>query len=254
MLSVGAACAQDKATADGATQSPEFEVATIKPHSAGDPVSTTDWRGGTFQARNVTVKGLIEEAFSMPPDQVSGGPAWVEKQRFDVTGKIPVEVWEQMKGLSIFNQMKPINKMLQTLMRDRFHLVISHQPRELPVYALVQARGGAKLLPHGSPKPADPPGTGDKGFMMAMDMEDAPVSSLANFLASVLGKTVLDQTGLRGNFDIRWTATHPDESPADERDTSIFRALEDQLGLKLVSKKATVDTIQIEKLEEPSEN
>ncbi len=178
----------------------------------------------------------------------------MERQRFDVTGKIPEDVWAQMQGLSIFAQTVPINQMLQSLLHDRFGLVADHQPKELNVYALVQAGGGAKLVAHGAPKPPDPPGDGSKDFMMAMDQEDAPVSLLANFLASVLGRSVVDQTGLKGNFDIRWRVTHSDDRPADERDTAIFRALEDQLGLKLVSRKLTVDTIHIEKLDEPSEN
>jgi uncharacterized protein (TIGR03435 family) len=254
MFVCAAAAQVDKATAASAGQPLEFEVATVKPHPQGDNTVTTTWRGGRYEAKNCSVKLLVEQAFAVPPDEVSGGPDWVEKQRFDITGMIPAATWGQMQGMTIFNQEKPVNQMLQALLKDRFGLVIAHEPKDLTVYALVQARGGAKLRRHGEPKPPETPSPGGKNYMMAMNLDDAPLSSLGDFLASVLGRTVLDQTGLPGNYDIRLEVFQSDDTPADERNAAIIRALEDELGLKLESKKATVDTIQIEHLEEPSEN
>lgn len=259
LLVTSAAMAQiDKGSSGNAVEAQGFEVATIRPHPPGDRTSSITMPPGRYEAKNITVKRLIEEAYNIPEDQISGGPPWLEKQRFDVSAKIPDESWEQIRKLRSTDQEQPINDMLQALLKDRFQLVLSHQPRELTVYALVQARGGAKLRPHGAPKPnggGEETRGADSGrsYMMATEL-DAPVSELANFLAEHMRRTVLDQTGLEGRFDIELKVAMPADNRPDEMDTALFQALEDQLGLKLVSRKATVDTIRLDRLEEPSEN
>ena len=251
LASGGAGAQVTNGIPDKGTEVQDFEVATIKPHPAGDQSSSMGGRADRYEARNVTVKMLIEAAFSMPADQISGGPPWMEQQRFDVTAKVADSAWDRIKSLRSGDQYEAKNVMLQGLLKERFGLVFSHQPKELTVYALVQARGGAKLRPHGAPKPPEKEG---RVSMMATGQQDAPVSSLAKFLAGYLRRTVVDQTGLEGRFDFDFAVPIPEDNTPDARDTSLFQALEDQLGLKLVSKKATVDTLHIEKLEEPSEN
>lgn len=213
-------------------------------------MSTMGGRAERYQATNVTVKMLIESAFSMPADQISGGPPWMDKQRFDISAKVPDSAWDRIKNLRAVDQDEAKNLMLQGLLKERFGLVFSHQATDLTVYALVQTKGGAKLRPHGAPKPPEKYGPS----MMAMGQQDAPVASLAKFLAGHLRRTVVDETGLEGRFDFDLAVPLPTENTPEDRDTALFHALDDQLGLKLVSKKATVDTIHIEKLEEPSEN
>jgi len=249
----------DQESSGNATEIQRFEVVTIRPHPAdGGNNSMIMMPPGRYEAKNVTVKTLIEEAYNVPADQISGGPPWLEKQRFDVSAKIPDESWEQIKKLRSTDQEKPIHDMLQVLLKDRFQLVVSHQPRELRVYALVQASGGAKLRPHEAPKPQEGKeesgGTDPEKSYMMMTALDVPVTALANFLAGHMGRTVLDQTGLAGRFDIELNVALPTDNNQDEVDTALFQALEDQLGLKLVSRKATVDTIRLDHLEEPSEN
>jgi uncharacterized protein (TIGR03435 family) len=89
---------------------------------------------------------------------------------------------------------------------------------------------------------------------MAMDQKDIPITTLANFLSGHFRRTVLDRTGLTGKYDIKLEVGTPTDNSPDEADSAIFRALEDQLGLKLVSRKEVVDTIMIEHLEQPSAN
>src|SRR5579863_4126759 len=67
---------------------PEFEVATIKPHPKGPHFFTVAWPPGRFEAKNVTAKLLVEQAFNVPDDQVSGEPDWADSQHFDVAAKI----------------------------------------------------------------------------------------------------------------------------------------------------------------------
>jgi uncharacterized protein (TIGR03435 family) len=142
--------------------------------------------------------------------------------------------------------------MLQTLLTERFKLTASHHPRELTVYALVIAKGGPKLRVTGTPRPTEPHLEGT--FLMAMTQDDVPVSALAIFLSSHFGRTVIDGTGLTGRYDISFAVPIPEDHAPEAADSSVFTALEDQLGLKLVSRKEVVDTIVIDHLEHPSDN
>lgn len=195
---------------------------------------------------------LVEDGFNLPSAQITGGPSWVESQRFDVSAKIPDAQWDQVKNEGYARQHDAMRPMLQSLLKDRFQLSITHQPKELTVYALTVARGGSKLHPTGSPAPPPPPE--NEGFMMAMNQKNAPLTELADFLAGHFGRTVVDRTGLTGKFDISFYVGIPADHSAEEADSVIFRALEEQMGLKLVSRKEVVDTIVIEHLEQPSAN
>ena len=260
MLMSGAALGQsagaglDK-TVDGldkSLESPEFEVATIKPHPAGDFVISVGGPPGRFEAKNVTARMLVELAFNVPAHQVSGGPAWVESQHFDVTAKISDAEWQDLNKLDNEQRNQAIQHMLQSLLSQRFQLSVSRQPKDLLVFALVVAKTGAKLRLAGSPKLPEP--SEGKVVVMGMDQNDAPVSALATFLSGYFGRTVLDCTGLSKRYDISLNVDIPDENSPDAVDSAIFRALEDQLGLKLVTRRRVVDTIVIDRLEEPSDN
>lgn len=228
----------------------EFEVATIKHHPEGDRTITLGGPPGRFQATNASARLLVEDAFNLPADQVTGGPPWLESQRFDINAKISDDCWQLLSKLHNEDQEKAIQLMLQSLLKERFRLVISHRPKELMVYALVVARGGPKLRPARSPK-QEPL---SKAILMGTDEIDAPVEDLARFLSSFLRRTVVDATGLTGRYDISLHVPLPEQDSPDAPTTALFQALQDQLGLKLVSRKEVVDTIVIDHLEQPSEN
>jgi uncharacterized protein (TIGR03435 family) len=254
-VAVGAAPGQ--ATKDGSgngTNLQEFEVATIKPHPPGDAIISMQEPPGRYEAKNVTAKLLIEQAFEVPEDQVSGGPSWMESQRFDVSAKISEAQWEEIKDLDYSHRHQAITLTLQSLLKDRFQLAISNKPKELTVYALVQAKGGAKLRAAGAPEPPKAPDSGNRLFLMGMSQKDIPVTVLASFLSTHYGRTVLDRTGLTRKYDITLEVGQPTDNSPDEADSAISYALEDQLGLKLVSRKEVVDTIAIDRLEQPSAN
>lgn len=248
LLTMSASAQESLPAPDGKN---EFEVAAIKPHPEGDYSSFIGGAPGRYEASNVTAKFLVEQAFDVPADQVSGGPQWVESQRFDVNARIGDERWQEISKLHSSEQNQAVQLMVQSLLRERFHLAISHRPKELTVYALVVARGGLKLRPTGTPGPQEPT---SGSFVMGMTQNDAPVSALARFLQMHFGRTVLDKTGASGLYDLSFYVPTPDENSAEAADSAIFQALEDQLGLKLVSRREMVDTIVIDHLEQPSEN
>jgi len=185
-------------------------------------------------------------------------------------------VAEKLRKLPFDQQLPRIMLMLQSALEERFQLRVRHESREISVYVLVVAKGGPKLTPTTLPPfdpdhPSDPeirrPNAPEYGQFIATG---APIASILGTVSRELGgQIVLDQTGLKGEYDftLKWTpgAGLPASSPDTGQDsgtaplpdpsgTSIFTALQEQLGLKLETKKAPVDVLVIAHVERPSPN
>ena len=226
-----------------------FDVASIKPSKPGvRGYSSRPLSGGRFTAKNIPLRKLIMDAYRMFDFQVSGGPNWLDTYRVDIDAKGD----EQSKP-------EQLRTMIRTLLSDRFHMVSHRETKELPVYALVVGKGGPKMKQ--SKEEAVPPEF--RVFMRKqITAKRAPLEFLTEALAFVMGRPVLDQTGLKGGFDyaLEWT---PDQSqgkgddeplPPDPEHPSIFVALQEQLGLKLESRKGPVDILIIDRIEKATEN
>jgi uncharacterized protein (TIGR03435 family) len=143
--------------------------------------------------------------------------------------------------------------MVQALLADRFQLKTHQEIRQLPVYALVVAKGGPNF------KPSEINGTTiDSGrVQLHIAGSDDTISILARELAQTLGRVVLNNTGLSGRYDLRlrWT---PDDAAPDpsvpDAPPDIFTAIQEQLGLKLESTKGPVPVLVIDSVEMPSTN
>jgi uncharacterized protein (TIGR03435 family) len=178
--------------------------------------------------------------------------------------------------------------MMRALLAERFQLVVHNETRELPIYALVLARSDGKLGPelHKSdtdcnavlaagqrgrglaPPPPSQPGErlpcGIRIGMGTMTIGGAPLFQIANAIANFIGRTVVDKTGLAGNYDanLTWTPDQmpqrppgaPEPPPIDPNGPSIFTAVQEQLGLKLDSQKGPVAVLVIDRVERPKEN
>ena len=180
-----------------------FEVASIKPNSgASRTVFIAAPSPGTFRAENVWLRFLIQIAWDVRNYQVVGGPGWAGSDRYDINAKA--------EGRLNFDQMKP---MMKALLEDRFHLKLHAETRELPVYALVSTRNmklqetkdGSCTAPHpNSPEsPGQLPVCGNIGMSPhSVDGTGISMAQLAATLSSVLQRTVLDETGLKGSFDV----------------------------------------------------
>lgn len=233
-------------------QSLTFAVATIKP-SAPDAVALTQIRGNRFATAGTTFVDVFKYAYNVHPDQVVGGPTWLRTQKFDIladpeTEKRPSS--DQMKA------------MVQQLLVERFHLVMHHEQKILPVYALVKTADTPKL----TKTTADPSGIPTVGYNPSGELYvgNATMANFATFLQRfVLDRPAVDQTGIDGRFDLvlRWT---PDNfraggKPADTQEDAsappgLFTAMKEQLGLKLQPTKAATDVFLIDRAEQPSEN
>jgi uncharacterized protein (TIGR03435 family) len=204
-----------------------------------------------FLARCTTLHGLLYIAYPLKPNiPIPGLPGWANSAVFDVDAKADNETALAMQKLPDEERQKQAHLMLQAVLADRFKLRIHHETREGPIYELIVARSGFKLKEALASK--RPPGSTCSHDHI--QLRNTPISSLAYCLSAPLGRNVVDKTGITGNyeFELKWT---PDElQGAPDAGPSLFTALEEQLGLKLVSAKGPVDVIVIDHIERPSEN
>ena len=233
-----------------------FEVATIRPSNPDVPGKIFTVKGRQFMTINTTVNDLISFAYDLHAGQITGGPAWLETEKYDVVAQ------PQAEGMPNERQLKT---MVQQLLADRVRLVTRRDKRELPVYVLTVGTGDAKLAKNDT-NPNGLPSLMFKGFGV-LPARNASMADLARVMqAAVLDRPVVDKTGLAGRFDFTLTWT-PDDSqfrsfgarpPAPSSDANappgLFTAIQEQLGLRLESTKAPVDVLVIERIEKPSEN
>jgi uncharacterized protein (TIGR03435 family) len=235
---------------------PSFEVASIKLNRSGGPRSHMWYPTGRFIASNQTIKALIEFAYNIQAFQLSGGPNWINSEKYDIDAKAEDSIAEGLQKLSFEQWREQLGLMLQSLLADRFNLKVSHETRELPVYALVIAKNGPTLQvskPDGTlSNPTKGSDNRGQPGMSTSRITDGSMADLARGLSHQLGRIVLDQTGLKGKYDFTLQYSH-DENP-DSSGPSIFSALQEQLGLKLESTKGPVDVLVIDHIERPSEN
>jgi uncharacterized protein (TIGR03435 family) len=245
-----------------ASPAPAFGAASIKINRSGD--TRTSMRilpGGHIEARNRTLRLLIQAAFAVQDFQIIGGPKWQTSTRFDVT----------TRGGDRQITQHDVRAMLQTLLADRFTLSVHHETREFSVYALRLDRTDGRLGPTmrkpdadcfvGRGAPPSPPQPGDSrplacGFTEApgdLTARGVDMAALAIELTDYTDRPVVDQTGLLGNFNLslKWS---PDASGADANLPSLFTAVREQLGLKLESTRGPVDVVVIDRAELPSED
>jgi len=239
----------------------QFDVATIKPSAVNDNrFAYRGLSGGALSAIGTPLKMLIMEAYNVKAFQISGEPDWVNTVRWDVEAKV-----EGVQGRLTQAQH---GAMLRVLLEDRFQLRIRRETREMQVYALVVAKEGSKLTLHTGEPP--PPGQAIRSGRGMFSIKKGGIAFLTALLERQLSRTVIDQTGLNGEYDytLEWTPEpgqggpesiglppEPELStPAESRGPSIFTALQEQLGLRLESQKGPVEIIVIERVEKPSEN
>ena len=237
-----------------ALELPSFEVAAIKPSRAGGNLESINTPPGRLQAKNASVESLLEQAYNLPQNQISGGPSWLYSDRYDIEAKMSDSQYRQIEKLDKRQQEHQVNLMLQSLLTDRFKLSVTHQPRELKAFALVVAKCGPKLHLSGTPEPAKPGRSKNSGmsfYGVVLQTRDSPLAEFALHLSEQFGRPVIDRTGLKGSYDISFQVPL---APEDDRESAVSSALQDQLGLKITTQKATVDTIVIHYIEAPSEN
>lgn len=241
------------------TAQPSFEVATVKPATPGQPIGLFTWPGGRITATNYKLRQLIQDAYSVDRYQVLGGPAWIDTERYSVEAK-PPDTPEWRKVVPPSSKTPPtaeMRRMLQRLLAERFQLQLHRETRQDSVYVLVATKSGPKLKPPTvTAQPFVSSGrTGDitrDALSQYIAGQNATMAMFAIRLAQHLSRPVLDESGIAGSFDFR-VEYAADETQSDAA-ASLFRAIQDQLSLKLEARKGPVEVLVIDHAEKPSEN
>ena len=220
-----------------------FEVASVRLNVSHDDrayYAVAGQNGAKLTVQRMNLLSLIQRAYDVRVYQVSG-PDWLKIVKVDIKAKLPVDA--PRTGMAAA---------LQSLLAERFHMTVHRETRELPMYVLTVAKGGPKIKPA-----ADPRGTAR--IYQLRGLYKARNESIANFsqmLSHTLDRAVTDMTGLTGTFDFVL-----DYAPLDPRFSdptgaqSIFTALQEQLGLKLESRKGPVEVVMIDRMEKtPTKN
>ena len=257
-------------------------MASIKENNSPDfrGVGLQFLPGGRLVVKNLPLFMIVANAYDLPSqsDRLTGGPDWIRRERYDIEaaaerGSIP-------EGTSVKVRHDRMRLMLQTLLADRFHMVIHRETKDLPVYTVVVAKGGPKLqkaaieekdCPESTPDPADLAGChrfrGGQGQGLhgqAVSLQDV-VSAVSNFA----DRPVIDKTGLPGLFNVQtdgWVPMRPrpprppgqeptpeDLAFADPARPTLFQIF-DRLGLKLEPARAPVEMFVIESADHPTGN
>ncbi|MGH9645204.1 MAG: TIGR03435 family protein [Bryobacteraceae bacterium] len=238
---------------------PAFEVATIKLSNPDARGGGTRVQGNTVSVMNMTLAELVRIVYDVHPNQVIGLPAWTSSERYDITGKPDVPGQPNTDQFRI---------LLRKLLADRFQLKFHKEQKELPVFTLSVAKGGAKITRNDTKNETK---SGTSGVIFR-----APGSVLLNNLSmddfcrmlqsSALDRPVVNQTALPGKytFSLVWTpeqlvAAAPNPSPLApggraDAPPDIYAATQQQLGLKLDGTKLRIEVLVVDTVEKPSEN
>jgi uncharacterized protein (TIGR03435 family) len=227
---------------------PAYEVATIKPQD----------RNGYMMPLRV----YIQSAFGIPLNTTGRviGPDWINTTGYVIQGKPPDSIRDAMQTMTPQQRSKEDQLMRQSLLADRFHMKAHFETREMPMYQLVLAKGGSRLT--------QSPPDATRRLSVAGAFVKGTATNLPNLVGAleseneIGGRTIVDDTGLTGAYDfsLKWSpmqaptsATDPAAPPAIEG-PSLFTAIEEQLGLKLVPVKGPQQVLIIDHIERPSEN
>lgn len=233
-----------------------FEVATVKPVDADLKAGRMFRMEGTHRwtATNFTLQALLALAYDLNPRTISGGPGWMDEQKFTIEAVTPGDVaptrMEQMQ-------------MLRALLVERFALKFHREQKEFAIYELTVAKGGPKLK--AAAKPDDPPQIYGVVFP---DRIEVPAWSVTmdDFVAmlqrATLDKPTVNKTGLTGryDFDLKFAQDESQyggdvpKAPDDAQNPPLFTAVQEQLGLKLVATRGMVSAMVVDAAERPRAN
>jgi uncharacterized protein (TIGR03435 family) len=224
----------------GPAKKAEFEAASIHP-ATDDGDHDLDTDKGLFRTHNLTLKRLIATAWDIDAAQVLAGPNWLDSDTWDVTARVPSEFAQQTR--------EKVPPMLQNLLADRFQLVVHREPHQVSGYVLTVAKKGPKM----EQAKGDEEGSNTASSDTYLTAKNLTMEAFARRLSRNrdIGKLVVDKTGLTGrfNFELQWIPESL-ESSQDDR-TSIFTALQEQLGLKLESARVTTQAIVVDRADKP---
>jgi uncharacterized protein (TIGR03435 family) len=249
-------CLAYAATPVQAQNTPSLDTVSIKRNTSGSSSSSSDVQPGRVTITNTSVHNLIRNLYNVADFQLVGGPDWLRRERYDVLATMTAPPTRAQ-----------LPALLQGVLTDRFKLTVRRETREVPIYVLIRARADGRLGPRIRPTTLDCAAAGRGaaggppcGFEVsdsAFQATGRAIDVFTRALAQLVGRPVIDQTGLQGlyDLDLAWTQESPvDAGGAPTDSPSFFTALQEQLGLKLDARRGPADVLVIESVERPNEN
>ena len=255
-----AAPAAPRAAAQGQAPAGRFDVISVRPNTTGEQMMRLYTEGNRFVASNVTVRSLIRLAYDVADFQISDGPSWLDRDRFDVRANAAGELeWGSPS----------LHAMVRLLLAERFGLVTQTETRDMPIFALTLVRADGTLGPRLRRSDVDcaavmataartggeRPQCGLRLTPAQLVLKGSRLDQLAAALAPFFGRTIEDRTGLTGTFDLEmsWEGPAPGGGPPGSA-PSLPTALQEQAGLKLEATRGPVPMVIVERVEQPSAN
>lgn len=233
----------------------KFDVVSIKPIGPDELATGWGFTPDELEVNGASPAALLGYVYQLQfvQERILGGPDWAHTQGYDIRAKVSVEDAAAYAALSHDITLRgdaQRRAMLRVLLEERFHLRAHMETRQGTLYDLVIAKGGLKAKASTS---------GEKSYITAhgrdhLEVSSTELSAMVPFFAQQLGHPVVDETGLRGKYDftLDWQANSGDSSASDSSDPSqpsLFTALEDQVGLKLVAHKGPVPVLVLDQIE-----
>lgn len=226
---------------------PDWEVVTVKQGDSYAKSDHIDLHGRHLTLENETVEIMMLFGYQVQKNQIAGAPEWVKNERWTVDGLSNVDGEPNVTQLQA---------MFRKVLAERFGLKVHREHREMPVFALTVAKGGAKITANSSDPDGLPNQHGSHGSgWVKYQYKNTSMPELALMLLGWVDRPIVDQTGLKGRYDLqlKWTtddahASDPDAPPG------LFTAIQEQSGLKLEPVKAPADVLVVDAMERPSAN
>jgi uncharacterized protein (TIGR03435 family) len=225
-----------------------FEVASIKPNKSGVERNSMIYGPAGINCTNVTLKACLRAAYDLQDYQIAG-PSWLGSERYDIVANASARATRDQ-----------LSQMLQLLLTDRFKMKTHREAKELPVYELVAANKGPMHLNQAAAD-VQPRRRLTNGSLV---FQNAPISMFTDYLQrlSIIGRPVLDGTGLKGNFDFSLNliegslkGEQGEAAMKQALEEGIFTMIKGQLGLQLVARKSMIDLLVVDQAERvPIEN
>jgi uncharacterized protein (TIGR03435 family) len=213
-------------------------------------------RGGRYEVKDASLVDLITTAWGVQRDRVQGGPAWLDSDRFDIVAKAPANATQAT-----------LNQALQSLLADRFKLMVHNDTKPLTAYVLTAGKGRPKMKetaeadgPSGCQ--GKPPQPGEENPYIETACRNMTMEAFAEFIRGIavpgglLTNPVVDSTGLKGawDFDFKFSSRRQLALNGGSDKISLIDAVDKQLGLKLESQKTPLAVLVVDSIQRPTEN
>jgi uncharacterized protein (TIGR03435 family) len=233
---------------------PRFEATDV--HASGPALNPFSWvsggvlRGDRYDLRKATLLDLIQIAYQVAPENIVGGPNWLEFERFDIAGRAPAETSPET-----------VRRMLQALLVERFHLAVHTEMRPMPAYVLSLGKGKPKLDQAAGDGDAEcnwasqPPGSGSVTLVCRNMSMTAFAARFRGAAADYVKEPIVDRTGLEGKWDFRlqWNP-RSQVLPEGARRITASDAVERDLGLSFALRQEPAPVLVIDRAEKATRN